>query len=121
MAEEDLRKCLIYYKVGWLALQARFGGERFDRLETCCEMFEKMFFNTGNQKNTSWDVSNLLDAKPGLSLLKKDGGIGLFLCGEPIRFCPWSGHAVEVQKSREVTVTQKYCYEETERSTHVQS
>ena len=110
MLEE--KKCLIYYKIGWRWSQRKF-GERFDRLETCCELFKKMFLNTGNPKNTSWDVSNLFDAKPGLNLLKKAGEIGLFLGEEPIRFCPWCGQAIEVQKSREVTVAQKY--EETER------
>ncbi|OGN31319.1 MAG: hypothetical protein A3I92_00150 [Candidatus Yanofskybacteria bacterium RIFCSPLOWO2_02_FULL_43_10b] len=113
MAEE--KKCLIYYKVGWKSI-GFCCGERFDRLETCCEMFERMFLSMGNEKNTDWNNSYMFDAKSGLNLLKKDSKVGLFLCGESIKFCPWCGHAIEIKKSREVMLVQKFCYEEVERS-----
>jgi len=103
-----LEKCLVYYKSGWLAPEARFYGERFDRLETCCEMFEKMFLNTGNQKNTDWGNSYLFDAKPGINFLKQNRIVNIFFCGEPIKFCPWSGHAIEVKKSRDVKIIEKF-------------
>lgn len=111
----EQKKCLIYFKVGWKSAGLSC-GERFDRLETCCPTFEKMFLNTGNEKNTDWGNSYTLDAKPGLNLLKKNSEVGLFLGDEPVRFCPWCGWTVEVQKSREVTVVQKFCYEEVARS-----
>ena len=118
MPEEQAKKCLIYYKVGWITSTAKF-GDRFDRIDPCCEMFEKMFLHTGNEKSSSWSISTLFDEKPGLNLLRRAGKVGLFLCGERMGFCPWCGHPLEVQKSREVTVKQKtremgggYDYEE---------
>lgn len=111
MAEEQ--KCTIFYKVGFTPSGNRF-GERLDRLESCCDQFKEIFFSTGNEKNSSWETSNLFDEKPGLNLLRKEGEINLFLCGKVISFCPWSGHPVEAKKSREVVVTQKYVYEESE-------
>ena len=100
------KKCTIYFKMGWLQGKS-FRGYRFDRLEACCEVFGKIFSTTGNEKNCSWEVNTLFDEKPGLNLLRRDGEINVFFCGEAIKLCPWSGHAIEVKKSRDVTVQQK--------------
>ena len=104
--ESKTKKCVVYYKKGWRP-DAQFAGEKFDQLNTCCATFEETFYQTGNTKNTSWDQSNLFDEKPGLNFLKKEGVLNIFFCGKPIQFCPWCSCAVEVQKSREVTVKQK--------------
>ena len=104
--EQKEKRCVIYFKMGWLQ-NGHFFGHRFDRLDTCCEGFEKTFFQTGNPKNPSWNVNTFLDEKPGLSLLLRSGERSLLLGGQKIFSCPWCGQAIEIKKSRDVSVQPK--------------
>ena len=111
--EEQEKKCVIYYKKGWVKVwfdqvEARqLKGEKFDRLESCCEVFEGAFLKTGNTKNTSWDISTLFDEKPGLCFLKKGSVLGLFLFGLSVGFCFSCGAKIQLKKSREVMIKDK--------------
>ena len=108
MQEEkpEEKKCLVYYKVGFL--EGKFFGERFDGIYPCCAAFEEMFFHTGNEKYKFWDRNTLFEeVKTGVGLVKVDGQLMVVIFGKPIQFCPWSGHAVEVKKLREVKVQKK--------------
>lgn len=101
------KKCVVYYKIGFL--EGRYFGERFDGFEPCCGMFEEVFLRTGNEKNGSWDKNTLLNrVESGINFIKQESRLMILMCGKPIQFCPWSGHAIEVQNLRQVALKRKF-------------
>lgn len=100
------KKCTIYYKVGWINARMR-KGERFDKLDACCKVFNDFFFSTGNRKNCSWNEDTVFDEAPGLNFLFRGGELNVFVCGIKVKFCLSCGCAIEIKKSRDVAVRQK--------------
>lgn len=106
--EQSSKKCRIYYKVGWMEGGGYCLLERFDFIDPCCESFLTNFSSTGNTKNTDWNKNNLFEeGHHGLNFSKRGGSFYVLFNKESIQFCPWSGHEIVIQKSKDVLVRPK--------------
>ena len=105
--KNDEKKCVIYYKTGWLSSRMCL-GETFDSLDHCCITFSRFFFNTGNKKSSEFGTGNAYATdNTGLNFIKMGGELKLILIGEPINFCPWCGSRIEIKKMKDVTLEPK--------------
>ncbi len=107
MPENQEKKCVIYYKRGWVSPHLCY-GDLFDELRDCCDTFKHKFFSTGNEKRGTWGRSDLFNERPGgLNLVVRGGKPNLLLSGEAINFCPWCAAPIEIKKSKDVTLRDK--------------
>jgi hypothetical protein len=107
MPENQEKRCVISYRRGWINSRICY-GDLFDELKSCCDTFKNKFFNTGNEKRGTWGRSDLSNERPGgINLVKRGGTLKLLLCGESINFCPWCASAIEIKKSKDVTLKDK--------------
>ena len=100
------KKCVVYYKKGWINSRMCYGNQ-FDKLQECCVTFRNVFGGTGNEKSNVWGKGNLYDSKPGLNFVVRGGELKLLLCGEVVSFCPWCGADIEIKQSKNVTLSHK--------------
>ena len=86
-------------------------GERFDRLEGCCDKFEYWFVHTGNTKYRSFN-SRYPEERSGINLTTR-GVLSLILrLKDPfyedwIKFCPFCGAKIVLKCTKSVELKPK--------------
>src|SRR3989344_4726874 len=99
------KKCLVGYTHAFTSFGQSF-GERFDRLEPCCDKFQTWFLTTGNDKFRSFN-SRSPEERAGINLVRR-GGISLILrltnptMENELKFCPFCGASTELKCTKSV-------------------